>query len=132
VAKAYSEDLRVRAIEAVKNGSKQKDVCKNFLISRSALYSWLVRYKKTGSVKAASGYQKGCGHKVADLKKFKKFVDENSGLDGVELAEKWGNITSKTMRKWLHRIGYSCKKKAIFTKKEVKKSVKSIWKKSKQ
>lgn len=130
MGKAYSEDLRLKAVKAVKNGDKQKDVCKNFSISRSALHSWLVLYKSTGSVKAASGYQKGCNHKVTDLKKFKEFVDKNTGLNGVELSAKWGNITPKTMRKWLHRIGYSCKKKAISIGNETKRSVKNIWKRS--
>ena len=132
MAKAYSEDLRRKAIESVNNGNKTEDVCKNFMIGRSTLYVWLACYKKTGSTKPKVGYQKGHSHKIIDLKKFKQFVDENSGIDGVELAKKWGDITPKAIREWLHGIGYSCKKKAIYTKRVMRKSVRNIWEKSKQ
>ena len=71
-----------------------------------------------------------CGHKVKDLERFKKFVDENSGLNSIELAEKWEEkATPKTIRKWLHRIEYTKKKRLIFIKNKMKKSVKYIWKK---
>lgn len=132
MAKPYSEDLRDKAIKAVSKGNQVNDVCNNFSIGRSTLYGWLKTYKATGSAKPKTGYQSGHGHKITDVKKFKQFVDENRGLTGVELAEKWGNITPKTMRLWLHRIGYSCKKKVTFIEKEMKKSVKNIWKKSKK
>jgi transposase len=131
MGKAYSEDLRKRAVDLVNNeGEKVEDICSVLKLSRSSLYLWLKQKKETGSVAAKTGYQRGYGHKVKDLDKFKKFIDENVGLNAVELAKKWPiPITPKTIRIWLHRIEYTQKKRLIFIKSKMKKSVKYIWKK---
>lgn len=127
MAGAYSEDLRERALGLMARGKKAKEVAELLNISRSVIFLWRKQKQKTGSVAAKSNWQKGHSHKVPKLDVFRKFAEENSGLNSIEMAEKWGNITPKTIRKWLARIGYTQKKRVIFTKNATKKSVKRIY-----
>ena len=75
------------------------------------------------------GWQNGYGHKITDLVAFKAFVDDNCGLTAIEMAKKWGDISPSIFRKWLHRIGYSCKKKHLHTKNNAKRKPLYTWKK---
>ena len=131
MGKVYGEEIRKISVDLVNiKGKRVEYVCSLLNLRRSSLYRWLRQKKETGTVAAKTGYQKGYGHKVKDLERFKKFVDENSGLNSIELAEKWEEkATPKTIRKWLHRIEYTKKKRLIFIKNKMKKSVKYIWKK---
>jgi transposase len=56
----YSEDLRKRVIDSIKNGMPVKDAVKTFKLSKSAIYTWLKRLKETGSYKA---YDSNAGRK---------------------------------------------------------------------
>jgi len=127
MARAYSEDLRIRALSLIDAGKKIEKVAAILSISRASLYLWLKRRRETGSIAPKKNWQNGHGNKFTDLEELKKFAEENQGLSAVEMAEKWGGLTPKTMRKWLHRIGYTQKKRALGTKNEMKKTVKFIW-----
>ena len=48
----YSEDLRRKALAAVKGGERKTDVSKMFNISRNTLDLWLKRQQETGEVRA--------------------------------------------------------------------------------
>lgn len=129
MAIAYSEDLRKKAMNLVDAGSKVADVAKMLDISEVSLYRWKKQRDIQGSLAPKKDWRKGYGHKISDLEKFRKFAEENQGLTAVEMATKWGNITPKTIRKFLHRIGFSQKKRLMVTKNGVKKNVEYIWKK---
>ena len=48
----YSDDLRRKAIAAVKRGERKTDVSKMFHISRNPLDLWLKREAETGNYRA--------------------------------------------------------------------------------
>lgn len=127
MAVAYSEDLRKTALNLIDGGKEVEDVAALLKISRASLFLWIKLRRETGSVAPKKDWRKGHGNKISDLEELKKFADENQGLTAVEMAEKWGDLTPKTMRKWLGRIGYTQKKRVTGTKNEMKKSVKYIW-----
>lgn len=63
MAPPYSEDMRSKALAAVKRGERKSDVSKMFGISRNTLDLWLKREAATGSCRPITNYQQGCGTK---------------------------------------------------------------------
>lgn len=59
----YSNDLRQKAIAAVRRGERKIDVSKMFKISRNTLDLWLKREEETGTYQPIQGYQQGCSTK---------------------------------------------------------------------
>ena len=109
----YSDDLRKKAIEAVKRGPKKNHVCRLFKISRNTLYLWLKREKETGGYTAIADKQ-GRHSKIKDEEKFKIFIRENNGKTQTKMAELWGdNITQQN-------ISYACQKLGITRKKNLR------------
>lgn len=49
---AYSEDLRVRVLRAVENGSSARSAGRQFAVSESVAVKWVARWRQTGSVAA--------------------------------------------------------------------------------
>lgn len=70
----YSDDLRRKAIAAVKRGDRKTDVSKMFHISRNTLDLWLKREAKTGDCQAITNYQQGCRYKITDWERLRAFV----------------------------------------------------------
>ena len=51
--KIYSTfEIRVRAVEAVRQGMAMKDVAQAYQINRTTLYRWVIRYEAHGDVEA--------------------------------------------------------------------------------
>ena len=77
MVKAYSEDLRIRIINKVKeNKESHEQIANNFSIGVATLRRWIYLYKETGSF----------SHKIpnvtrprkVDYKKVQKFIEKNS------------------------------------------------------
>ncbi len=75
----YSDDLRRKAIAAVKRGEHKTDVSKMFHISRNTLAVRLKREAETGDSRAIKHYQQGCRHKITDWERFRAFVEQHGG-----------------------------------------------------
>jgi transposase len=52
MAKAYSQDLRMRVVEAVEGGASRREVAEVYGISPSVVVIWMQRWTETGSVEA--------------------------------------------------------------------------------
>ena len=65
----YSDDLRQKAIAAVKRGERKTQVSQMFKISRNTLDLWLKREEQTGDCRAIRNYQQGCRHKITNWHK---------------------------------------------------------------
>ena len=52
MARAYSIDLRERAVGYVLEGGSKEDACRIFKIARDTLYSWLRLHRERGSLAA--------------------------------------------------------------------------------
>jgi transposase len=123
----YSEDLRQKAIAAVKRGERKKDVTQMFKISRNTLDLWLKREEQTGECRAITNYQQGCRHKITDWQRFGEFVRQHGGKTQAQIAKLWGNnVTQQNISDAMQKLGVSRKKKLTGIKNEMKSSVKSF------
>ena len=52
MTKPYSEDLRIRAVEAVANGMSRRQVAKLFKVGASSVIRWVDQHEQTGGVAA--------------------------------------------------------------------------------
>ena len=98
-------------------------------IGIATLYRWVAKKQNGESLAPKKDWRKGHGNKIPDLDQFKQFAEENKGMTATAMAEKWGNISLKTICKWLERIGFTRKKKVMATSKGTKKNVVYIWQK---
>ncbi len=126
----YPESFRKKVLKLVDSGRSIDEVAQLLNIGRANIFLWKKRRKETGSVAPAQKWQRGYGNKILDLVKFKSFALEHKHLSAVEMAKIWGNITPKTIRKYLHKIGFTVKKSPLATRKETKKNVWSTWRPS--
>lgn len=116
----YSYDLRSKAIEAVQRGERKSAVCQMLKISRNTLNLWLKRKEETGDYQAISGFQKGSGHKITDLEKFRAFVNQHGGKTQAEMARLWGeNVSQQNISDALQKLGVSRKKRRTATNSEM-------------
>ena len=99
--KAYSDDLRVRVIGAIKAGAKVDAVAKQFAVSPSWIYKILDRYKTTGKYSALKS--PGAPRKLTkqDMKKLAALIKKYPDATLKELIEK-GKF--KVTESGLHRI----------------------------
>jgi transposase len=91
MAASYNEDLRRKAIAAVKRGERKTEVSQMFSISRNTLDLWLKREAETGECRAICNYQQGCRHKITDWERFRKFIEQHGGKTQAQLAALWGD-----------------------------------------
>lgn len=125
MAAPYSEDMRSKAIAAVKRGERKTEVSKMFGISRNTLDLWLKREAETGDCRAIRNYQQGCGHKITDWERFRKFIEQHGGKTQAQLATLWGEgVTQQNISRALQKLGISQKKEHTATKNAMKPSVK--------
>lgn len=107
----YSEDLRSKALAAVKRGERKTDVSKMFNISRNTLDLWLKREQETGSCRAMRNFQQGCRHKITDWERFEVFIEQHGGKTQGQLAKLWGGgVTQQNISAAIKKLGISRKK----------------------
>lgn len=112
----YSEDLRQKAIEAVKRCQRKVEVSEMFNISRNTLDLWLKREEETGSCEAITHYQTGGRAKINDWERFRAFVQVHGGKTQAQMAKLWGDhVTQQNISDALRKIGMSRKKKRMAT-----------------
>lgn len=125
MAAPYSEDMRAKAIAAVKRGERKTDVSKMFGISRNTLDLWLQREAETGTCRAIRNYQQGSRHKITDWERFRAFIEQHGGKTQAQLAALWGDgVTQQNISRALQKLGISRKKEHMATKNAMKPSVK--------
>ena len=109
-ANAYSEDLRIRAIDLVKTGMSISQVSRLLKISRPTLYRWMEQFEKTGSTAPRRSVPPPQPGKITDWKKFQEFIKINGDKTQKELAKLWGNVSPDTISRGLMKLGYTRKK----------------------
>ena len=122
----YSNDLRRKAIAAVKRGERKTDVSKMLHISRNTLDLWLKRAAETGNCRAITNYQQGCRHKITDWERFRAVVEQHGGKTQAQLACLWGEgVTQQNISAAMQKLGVSRKKRPTDIKNAITSSVKS-------
>ncbi len=123
----YSNDLRRKAIAAVKRGERKTDVSKMFNISRNTLDLWLLRKQETGNCRAVTNYQQGCRHKITDWERFEAFIEQHGGKTQAQLAVLWGEgVTQQNISAAIQKLGISRQKKLTAIENAMSSSVKSF------
>ena len=69
MARPYSQDLRVRVVEAVEGGASRREVAELYGISPSVVVIWMQRWAETGSIEA-----KQSGGSVSPLDEHAQFL----------------------------------------------------------
>jgi transposase len=72
MAKGYSNDLRVRAVELVESGESAREAARILNLGVSTTIRWMDRWRKTGSVDA----KPGTGHSRSPLDQHKQWLIE--------------------------------------------------------
>lgn len=112
MARAYSEDLRSRALDMVDNGYKLKEVSKTLKLGLTTIKYWVSAWRSEGRRTAKTGYQKGHSHKVKDVEILKDLVDKNPDKTLKELGKMLDVPCSRdTVRRGLKRLGMTYKKR---------------------
>src|SRR6476620_11308088 len=70
MAKGYSKDLRVRAVELVEAGESAREAARILNLGVSTTIRWMDRWRKTGSVEA----KPGTGHSRSPLEQHKQWL----------------------------------------------------------
>jgi len=117
MTRALSNDLRERAVAAVRDGETCRAVASRFGVAVSSVVKWSQRYRATGSV--APG--KMGGHRKRVLEPQRAFIMERLGqmphltLHGLkaELAARGVKVSHNTVWMFLRREGLSFKKNAV-------------------
>jgi transposase len=121
MAAPYSEDMRRKAIAAVKRGERKTDVSQMFGISRNTLDLWLKREAEAGDCRAITNYQQGCRHRITDWERFRAFIEQHGGKTQAQLAALWGEgVTQQNISAAMQKLGISRKKEPMATKNAMK------------
>ena len=108
----YSDDLRQKAVAAVKRGEVKSDVSRLLKISRNTLDLWLKRADETSNCGAIRNYQQGCNHKITDWQRFREFVYQHGAKTQGQMAKLWGEVvTQQNISDGMQKLGISRKKR---------------------
>jgi len=95
MARPYSQDLRMRVVEAVEGGASRREVAELYGISPSVVVIWMQRWKETGSIEA-----KQSGGSVSPL-------DEHAGFLLALIVEQ-PDMTLDEIVAAMSRAGIEC------------------------
>ncbi len=112
----YSNDLRVRVIQVVDNGSAARAAARQFVIGDSTAIRWVKRWRETGSIEAKSIK----GQSRSPLKRHEEWLldlvrrEPDLTLEEIRcrlLAERQQNAGIGSVWRFFDRHGISFKKK---------------------
>ena len=107
----YSDDLRQKAIAAVKRGERKTDVSRFLNISRNTLDLWLKREAEEGHCRAIPPSRRSSRQKIKDWERFRAFIRQHGGKTQAQLAKLWGDqVTQQNISDALQKLGMSRKK----------------------
>jgi transposase len=112
----YSQDLRIRVIEAVEGGTSRREVAELYGISPSVVVIWMQRWTATGSIEARPS-----GGSTSPLDEHSKFLlgltveQPDMTLDEIVAAMARAGIAGSRTAVWrfYERHGVSYKKKPV-------------------
>ena len=122
MAKAYSQDLREKALAALTH-KKMNEVSETFGVHRDTLRRWRNQFNETGNCAPKQGYQDGHSHKITDWEAFCEFAEQHGEKTQAAMATEWPTqISHQTMSRALKTIGFTRKKRRTRTKNAILRS----------
>jgi transposase len=112
----YSQDLRLRVLEALDGGLSKMTAHKTFRVARSTIDDWVKLRATTGHVAATTRYHRGTLPAIWDLVVFEEFATRHcySTLEAMKAAwhQEQGQLLSiNTFSVAMKRIGWTHKKR---------------------
>ena len=83
--KAYSQDLRTRAIKLFEDGYERKQIKSILSISYDTLNDWIRRYKKTGDYSSRQHLNKGLARKFTDKESVLQYIEAHPNALALEI-----------------------------------------------
>jgi len=120
--KAYSEDLRKKAIDYILSGHSVGASSEKFDLSPGTVRNWYKRYREEGNYHAK--FPPGKVGKVSD-EELRAYFDAHPEKTLVQFGDHFG-LTDATIHYHLKRLGYRYKKKRRAIVRPVQKREKSI------
>lgn len=121
----YSNDLRKKVINLIKQGKKQTEIAELLSIDKATIFRWNKRFKEFGNADF-KGYHNNSDKIKIRLEKLEKIIQNNPSLTLSEMAMKIGNVSDVTVMNCLKKAGYSFKKSHGYIKREMKKKGKNL------
>lgn len=86
MASAYSQDLRIRAVELLETGMSISLVSRLLKISSPTLYRWVNKFETTGSTQLEKSIPPPQPSKIQDWQKFQEFIELHDDKTQKEMA----------------------------------------------
>ena len=121
MGRAYSQDLRLRVLEAVDGGLSKMKAHQTYRVSRSTIDDWLRLRAEQGHVQVKAPQHTKAGGALGDTELFSAFAARHSGATLQQMAQAWQRETGQelsinTFSLALKRLGWTRKKRAFSTK----------------
>jgi transposase len=120
MGRAYSQDLRLRVLEAIDDGLSKMQAHQTFRVSRSTIDDWLRLRAEQGHVRDKAVLRTKAGGALGDTEVFGAFAARQSGATLKQMAEVWQDETGQelsinTFSLALQRLGWTRKKRVFST-----------------
>ena len=85
--RAYSQDLRDRAISLFESGYKRKQIVEMLDIHYETVKDWIRKYQKTGDYSSKQHLNKGMERKFTDKKAVLTYLENNPNALALEMRD---------------------------------------------
>ena len=112
--KAYSQDLRDRAIDLYENQNHSRRMISKLLrVGYNTISEWIRRYKKTGDYSSKQHLVEGRKAQFTDKQILLDYIENNPDADGIEIRNSVApNLPMSTFYDTLRRLKITYKKRA--------------------
>jgi transposase len=121
----YSNDLRKKVINLIRQGKKQTEIAVLLSIDKATIFRWNKRAKESGNADF-KGYHNNSDKIKIRPEKLEKMIKNNPSATLAEMAIKIGGVSDVTVMNCLKKMGYSFKKSHGYIRSEVKKKGKNL------
>ena len=113
----YSQDLRLRVLQALDEGMSKMAAHKLYRVARSTIDDWLDLREQTGCVTVVPPVRSSSNRKIDDLAVFEEFARRHCYQTLEQMARAWeqergGRVSHTTVAGAMKRIGWTRKKSA--------------------
>ena len=110
--KAYSQDLRDRAILMFDNGYSRLDISSILSVHYETIKEWIRRYLITGDYSSRQHLNQGVACKFSDKEKVLSYLSDNPDANAIMIRDAVApDINMNTFRDSLKRMGIKNKKR---------------------
>lgn len=116
MGRAYSQDLRLRVLEAIDGGMSKMQAHRTFRVSRSTIDDWLLLRAEQGHLRDKPRVRANSGGALGDKEMFAAFAARHHHSTLEQMSEAWAEETGQklsinTFSLALKRLGWTRKKR---------------------